>query len=64
MTTAQTIRTMMQRIVEAVNESQLPPSVVSLALDRLRAQIAELEARELAQDTEKEDADGTLQREA
>ena len=49
-------------LVEAVNASGLPPCVVGMVLDQVRAQVRLLEAREDAETEEKKEEDnGALQ---
>lgn len=60
-----TIGALRMGLVEAVNASGLPPCVVGMVLDQVRAQVRLLEAREDAEDEEKkekkEEDNGALQ---
>ena len=52
---SRSIHTLRAGLVEAVNAAGLPPCIVGMVLDQVRAQVQLLEAEENAQ---KEDADG------
>lgn len=56
------IGTLRVGLVEAVNASGLPPCIVGMVLDQVRAQVRLLEAREDAETEEKKEEDnGALQ---
>lgn len=56
------IGTLRMGLVEAVNASGLPPCIVGMVLDQVRAQVRLLEAREDAETEEKKEEDnGALQ---
>ena len=48
-------------LVEAINTSGLPPCVVGMVLDQVRAQVRLLEAQEDAETEEKKEDNGALQ---
>ena len=48
-------------LVETINVSGLPPCIVGMVLDQIRAQVRLLEAQEEEKQEEEESHDGTLQ---
>lgn len=48
-------------LVEAINASGLPPCIVGMVLDQIRAQVRLLEAQEEEKQEEEGSHDGTLQ---